>query len=114
MWVHACQSGIYVVVFHFHPSTDGVFGIIVALCQIEVVVVAIVTGLIVHFVTRTCVKKSPTLNQDRNGNSAELGPARADNRAVYEPAGLDGSTGNELVKVQPSPAYQAVSEPDYL
>ena len=78
------------------------------------VVVAIVTGMIVHFVTRACVKHNHSLSQDRKGNLAELGPARADNRAVYEPVGLGGSTGDELVEVQPSPAYQAVSEPDYL
>ena len=78
------------------------------------VVVAIVTGLIVHFVTRVCVKQNPTLSQDRKGNSAELGPARADHRAIYEPVGPGGSTGDELVEMQPSPAYQAVSELDYL
>ena len=80
----------------------------------RVEVVAIVTGLMVHFVTRVCIKQNPTLNQDRNGNSAELGPARADNRAVYEPVGLGGSTGDELVEVQPSPSFQTVSESDYL
>ena len=74
--------------FISHPSTGSIFGIIVALCQIEVVVVAIVTGLIVHFVTIACVKQNPILSQDINGNSAELGPARADNRAVYETVGM--------------------------
>ena len=79
------------------------------------IVFAIVTGLIAHFVTRACVKHNPSLSQDRNGNSEELGPARADNRSVYETVGLGGSTAaDELVEVQPSPAYQAVSEPKYL
>ena len=78
------------------------------------VVVAIVTGLIVHFVTKNFVKQNPIVSQDRKGSSAKLGPAKAYNRAVYEPVGLGGSIGDELVEMQPSPAYQAVSDSDYL
>ena len=78
------------------------------------VVVAIVTGLIVHFVTKACVKQNPALSHNyKHGRSAERGPARPDNGAVYEPGPGSGSLG-ELVEVQPSPAYEAISEPDYL
>ena len=53
------------------------------------------------------------LSRDRSGNSAELGPVRPDNRPLYEPVGLGGSIG-EHVEMQPSPAYQAASMPDYI
>ena len=53
------------------------------------------------------------LNQDSSGNTAELGPVRPDNRTLYEPVHLGGSIG-EHVEMQPSPAYQATSMPDYI
>ena len=53
------------------------------------------------------------LSHDRSGNTAELDPVRPDNRPLYESPGLGGSIG-EHVEVQQSPAYQAMSMPDYL
>ena len=47
------------------------------MCQVEVIVVAIVTGLIVYFVTKRFVKY-PILSQSRSGNTAELGPVRTE------------------------------------
>ena len=89
-----------------------IFGIIVAVCQVEVVVVGTATGLIVHFITKGCIKQNPFLNHNRSGNTAELDPVRPDNRPLYESLGLGGSIG-EHVAVQQSPAHQATSMPDY-
>ena len=75
------------------------------------VVVAIVTGLIVHFITKGCIKQNSILSHDRSGNSAELDSVSPDNRPLYEPVGLGGSTG-EHVEMQPSPAYQEISKPE--
>ena len=81
------------------------------LTQLEVVLVAIVTGLLVHFVTKHVFQKKSKSSQDRNGNSSEpIGPVKKED-ATYEPVGPGGTTG-EFVEMQPSPAYQAV--PDYL
>ena len=77
------------------------------------VVVAIATGLIVHFVTKGCIKQNLTLGHDRRGNTAELDPVRSDSRPSYEPVGLSGST-DEQVEMQPSPAYQEISKPEYM
>ena len=77
------------------------------------IVVAIVTGLIVYFVTKRLVKQDPNLSQDKSGNTAELGPVRNDNSPLYDPVGLGGSAG-ESVELQPSPAYQTSSMPEYL
>ena len=93
--------------------TGVIFGIFLAVCQVEVVAVAIATGLIVHFVTKGCIKRSLTLSQDRSGNAAELDPVRSDSRPLYEPVGLGGST-DEHVEIQPSPAYQEISKPEYM
>ena len=87
-----------------------IFGIIVAVCQVEVVVVGTATELIVHFITIRCMKHNPILSHDRNGNTAELDPVRPDNRPLYESLGLGDSIG-EHVAVQQSPAYQATSMP---
>ena len=73
------------------------------------VVVAIVTGLIVYFVTKRLVKQRPILRQDESGNTAELGPVRNENSPPNDPVGL-----GESVELHPSPAYQAWSEPEYL
>ena len=73
------------------------------------VVVAIVTGLIVYFVTKRLVKQRPILRQDKSGNPAELGLVRNENSPLYDPVGL-----GESVELHPSPAYQAWSEPEYL
>ena len=73
------------------------------------VVVAIATGLIVHFVTKGCIKQNLTLSHDRSGNTAELDPVRPDSRPSYVPVGLDGST-DEHVEMHPSPAYQEMAE----
>ena len=77
------------------------------------IVVAIVTGLIVYFVTKRLVKQDPNLSQDKSGNTAELGLVRNDNSPPNDPVGLGGSAG-ESVELQPSPAYQAWSGPDHL
>ena len=53
------------------------------------------------------------LRHGRSGNTAELDPIRPDNRPLYESLILGGSIG-EHVEVQQSPAYQAMSMPDYL
>ena len=73
------------------------------------VVVAIATGLIVHFVTKGCIKQNHTLSHDRSGNTAELDTVRPDSRPSYVPVGLDGST-DEHVEMQPSTAYQEMAE----
>ena len=96
-----------------YPFTGVIFGIFLAVCQVEVVVVAIATGLIVHFVTRRYIKRTLTLSHDRSGNTAELDPVRPDSRPSYVPVGLGGST-DEHVEMQPSPAYQEISMPEYL
>ena len=96
-----------------YPFTGVIFGILLAVCQVEVVVVAIATGLIVHFVTKGCIKRNSILSHDRSGNTAELDPVRPDNRPLYEPVGHGGST-DEHVEMQPSPAYQEISKPEYL
>ena len=75
-------------------------------CQIEVVVFATATGLIVHFVTKACVKQNPILCKDRSGKTAERCPERSDNMPLYESVGHGGFI-NEHVEMQPSPAYQA-------
>ena len=73
------------------------------------VTVAIVTGVIVHLVTRKFVKQKPIPDQDRSGT--ELGPPRTDNNSHNEPVGLGTSNGKN-VQLQPNPAYDTV--PDYL
>ena len=65
-------------------------------CRFEVIVVAIATGLIVHFVTKVCVKQNPILSKDRSGNTAELVQVIPDNRPLYEPVGLGGSTDEHV------------------
>ena len=82
-------------------------------CQLEVVVVATATGLIVHFITKGCVKQNPILRQDRSGSTAERAPERPDNMPLYESVGCGGFI-NEHVEMQPSPAYQATSKAEFL
>ena len=97
-----------------YPFTGVIFAIFLAVCQVEVVVVGTATGLIVHFVTKRCIKHNPILSHDRAGNAAELDPVRPDSRPSYVPVvGLDGST-DEHVEMQPSPAYQEISKQEYL
>ena len=95
------------------PFTGVTFGIFLAVCQVEVVVVSTATGLIVHFITKGYIKRNLTLSQDRSKNTAELDSVRPDSRPSYEPVGLDGSI-DEHVEMQPSPAYQEISMPEYL
>ena len=83
------------------------------MCQVEVIVIAVVTGIIVHYVTKKLDKQNPVLSQDRSGNTAQLGPRRTDDSSLYDPVGLGGSAGDS-VELHPSPAYQAWSEPEYL
>ena len=94
--------------------------VIAAVCQVEVVVTVLVTGLIVHFITRKVVKKS-IISQGNHVNVGKLVTASKDYyepRPVntvstdhYEPVGLDVSTGDhEDVELQPSPTYQEVPE----
>ena len=84
-------------------------GIIAAVCtcQLEVVLVAIVTGLVVHFVTKRAVKQKPKSGQDRSGNTAEPTGLVMKGDATYESVGGVDATG-ENVEMQPSPAYQAI------
>ena len=77
------------------------------------IIVAIATGLIVHFAPKLCIKQNPILSQDQNGNNQELGAARSDDLPLYESVCLSGYTG-EFVGVQSSPDYQAASMPEYL
>ena len=92
--------------FYFLYNVTG--SIIAAVCQIEVVVAAIVTGLIVHFVTRKVVMKKSIMSQGNHANVGELDTVNAD---YYESVGLDVSTDDhEDVELQPSPAYQEVTE----
>ena len=78
-------------------------------CQLEVVLVAIVTGLVVHFVTKLAIQKKPKSGQDRSGNTAE--PTGLVGDATYESV-VGGDATAENVEMQPSPAYQAI--PEYL
>ena len=96
-----------------HPFTGVIFAIFLAVCQVEVVVVGTATGLIVHFITKGCIKRNLTLSHDRSGNAAELDPVRSDSRPSYESVGLGGSI-DEHVEMQPSPAYQEISKPEYM
>ena len=91
---------------HLILSTGGIIAA-VCTCQLEVVLVAIVTGLVVHFVTKRAVKQKPKSGQDRSGSTAE--PMKGD--ATYESVVVGDATG-EKVEMQPSPAYQAI--PQYL
>ena len=94
-----------------NTSHAGAIIAAVCTCQLEVILVAIVTGLVVHFVTKRVLQHKTSSNQDRNGNTAEpFRPVQNDD-ATYETAGL-GDPNGENVKMQPSPAYQAI--PEYL
>ena len=88
-------------------------GIIAAVCtcQLEVVLVAIVTGLVVHFVTKRAVKQKPKSGQDRSGNTAEPTGLVMKDDATYESV-VAGDTTAKNVEMQSSPAYQAI--PKYL
>ena len=102
-----------VMMINISLSHAGVIlGSIVPACQIEVVVVATATGLIAHFVTKSCVKQNPILCKDRSGKTAETGPERSDNIPLYESAGHGGFI-NEHVEMQPSPAYQATPKAEF-
>ena len=80
-------------------------------CQVEVVLVAIVTFLVVYFVTKRAVQQHPKSRQDRSGSTAE--PIRlAMKDATYESANDGDATGREIVQMQLSPAqYQNWSIP---
>ena len=69
---------------------------------------ALPTGLGLDTEVNTTIQR-----HDRSGNTAELDPVRPDNMPLYESFGLGGSIG-EHIEVQQSPAYQAMSMPDYL
>ena len=101
-----CEKGMLLSFINSHPFTDAIFGIIAAVSQVEVIIVAIATGLIVHFAPKVCIKQNPILSQ-------ELGPARPDDLPLYESVCLSGYTG-EFVGVQSSSDYQAASMPEYL
>ena len=96
-----------------YPFTGVIFGILLAVCQVEVVVVSTATGLIVHFITKGCIKRNLTLSHDKSENTTELDPVRPDSPPSYEPVGLGGSI-DEHVEMQPSPAYQEISMPEYM
>lgn len=86
------------------------------------VVIAIVTGLIVHIFTKMAVKQpipfqSPQSidheSSDRSQNVA-INPAVAqeDSEPIYESIGLSATTTGASVQMQSNPAYQET--PDYL
>ena len=77
------------------------------MCQIEAIVTGVVAGLIVHFVTKKIVRQNLILGLDRNENTEDLLVP------LYESVDLGGTTG-ESVEMQPSPAYQETSMPEYL
>ena len=81
-------------------------GIIAAVCtcQLEVVLVAIVTGLVVHFVTKHAVQQKYNSSQDRSGNAEEPTGLVMKGDATYESVGGVDAIG-ENVEMQPSPAY---------
>ena len=83
--------------------------IIAVVCQVEVVVTVVVTGLIVYFVTKRAAKQKTARSQDRSGNTKELRPAKTDNLPDYKYVGRGASTGED-VELKPSPAYQTVPE----
>ena len=88
--------------YHFTGS------IIAVVCQVEVVVAVIVTGLIVHFVTRKVIMQKSIMSQGNRANVGELDTASTD---YYELVDQDASPGDhEDVELQPSPAYQEVPE----
>ena len=78
-------------------------------CQLEVVLVAIVTGLVVHFVTKRAVQQKSNSMQD-SGDTAEPTGLLQNDDATYESV-AGGDTTGEKVEMQPSPAYQV---PEYL
>ena len=88
-------------------------GIIAAACtcQLEVVLVAIVTGLVVHFVTKHAIQQKPNSRHGKSGNAEEPTGLVMKDDATYESVGGVDATG-ENVELQPSPAYQAI--PEYL
>ena len=73
------------------------------MCQVEVVVIVMATGLIVHFVTRKVIQQRSTVGQGRSGNGGELGAVSTGNKPLYESVGLGTFTGED-VELQPSPA----------
>ena len=75
------------------------------------VLVAIVTGLVVHFVTKRAVQQKPNSRQDISGSTAEPTGLVMKGDATYESVVAGDATG-EKVEMQPSPAYQAI--PQYL
>ena len=76
-------------------------------CQLEVVLVAIVTGLVVHFVTKRAVRQKPNSRHDRSGSTAEPIGLVLKGDATYESVGGVDATGENVV-IQHSPAYQAI------
>ena len=92
-----------------NTSHAGAIIAAVCTCQLEVILVAIVTGLVVHFVTKRVLQHKTSSNQDRSGNTAEPFKPVQNDDAIYETAYL-GDPKDENVKLQPSPAYQAIPE----
>ena len=95
------------------------YSIIAVVCQIEVLVAVLVTGLVVHFVTSKVIIQKSIMSQGNRVNVGEFVTAlhyyyESVNTAstdYHEPVGLDVSTGDhEDVELQPSPAYQEVPE----
>ena len=102
---YAMESVDYTLFF-----TGGVIAAVCA-CQVEVVLVAIATGLVVHFVNKRAVQMKSNSSQDRSRNTAEpTGLVKKDD-VTYESVG-GGNAMGEIVEMQPSPAYQAI--PEYL
>ena len=95
---------------HTHLIVNSFTGGIIAAvctCQVEVVLVAILTGVIVHFVTKRAVHQKHNSSQDKSGSTAEpFGPVKKAD-TTYETVDL-GDTAGEIVEMQPSSAYQAI------
>ena len=78
-------------------------------CQVEVALVAIVTGLVVYFVTKRAIQQKPNSGQDRSGN-AEEPTGLVKKHVTYESASDGDATGHDIVEMQLSPAYRSISK----
>ena len=99
---------LYIFVHNLFFITGGIVAA-VCTCQVEVVLVAIVTGLVVYFVTKRAVKQKPNSSHDRSGNTAEP-TGLVKKHVTYESASDGDATGYDIVEMQPSPAYHSIPQ----
>ena len=87
-----------VINLQFNTLSFFTGGIIEAVCtcQLEVVLVAIVTGLVVHFVTKHAVQQKHNSRQDRSGSTAEPIGVVLKGDATYETVGGIDATGENV------------------